>query len=160
MDTHNAKTCVNCYDFDSWSKINQELGSSTFSDITNVNFMPNNLIPLTSELKVPIIPGYDLGLFRVSGLNVYPWPLCHNCTGMEWTFALSTVDFYVNNKSSSDYTCTPDIIPESSSQTVSFMSNYMSSFSIDYGNSYGSSISPNFCPYLFRNAQFNMYLSF
>jgi hypothetical protein len=114
--------------------------------------MPSGSIQLSSELEVNFFYGFELDFYGVSGVNVYPWPACAKCNRPTLIFGMSNVDFYVNGKPSSEYTCNPDIIPDDSSLGVSYFSSYVYDIKIEYGNTYGSFSSPAICPYLFKNA--------
>jgi hypothetical protein len=171
LDPANAKcdcinlteiTNLNCYDLSSWSELNKELSSAAcFDSMPNsINFMPSQPILLTNKLKISQITRYNLKVYGLSGLSLYPWPFCSNCTKVRLVISISRLDFYVNNKSSSEFACSPDIIPDDSSKGVSLISSFINLVELDFGNTYGSSSSQLICPYLFKNADLSdIYLS-
>jgi hypothetical protein len=154
--TQSYSSNLTCTEFNSWSEVNDEFSSIKNSNNPNpISLKPSELILLTSELNITRVAySYDLFLYGVSGINVYPWPaLSFTCCfekGLNLFF--STIEFYVNSKPPSDYTCSPALIPDNTTASVSLFSKYLQGITLHYGNTYGSS-SRTVCPYLFKNAQ-------
>jgi hypothetical protein len=123
---------------------------------------PSKPILLTSELNISLLAysnpfcfsSNQIFLYDISGVNVYPWPplVCTNCQKKTLDLDLSTIEFYVNNTPSTSYSCSPDLIPDDSATSVSFLSTYLDQLTVSYGNTYAIS-SQTICPFLFKNAQ-------
>jgi hypothetical protein len=146
---------LTCDEFSSWSEVNTELISNncTINPPNPVTLMLSEPILFTSELNVSFVDSfYDLWLYGVSGVSVYPWPaLSVGSSKKSMIFNFSTIEFYVNNTPPSGYTCTPRLLPDNSAKSVSFLSSYTDTIFFGYGNKYSSS-SQSVCPFLFRNA--------
>jgi hypothetical protein len=149
-----------CGDFNSWSKLNEALNQCSINCTHSSNLVylkPIAPIMLTSELNTSFLSISELTtLYYVSGVNVYPWPALRiqgsSSSKMSLKFYFSTVEFYVNNTLPDEYTCSPGIIPDDSSKSVSLFSTYLDKIEIDYGNTYGSA-SQAVCPFVFKNAR-------
>jgi hypothetical protein len=151
---------LTCTEINSWSEVSNEISSRKCKSPPNfINLCPSAPLVLSNELD---ISGFSktndtsssnmISLMSLSGIEVYPWPFCPYCVKNYFVVSFSSIKFYVNNKPPGSYNCSPDLIPEDSATTVSFLSTYTSYISIWNGNTYGS-LSQTICPYLFKNAQ-------
>jgi hypothetical protein len=158
----NYKTNVFCGDFNSWSELNEALHKLKDSiNCTQQTYIIDNLKPsapikLTSELNTSYFSVFDqTAFYYVSGVDVYPWPALpiHGPSlSITLIFYFSTIEFYVNSTPPGEYTCSPGLIPDDSSKSVSFFSKFLNIIELKYGNTYGSA-SHAVCPFVFKNAQ-------
>jgi hypothetical protein len=130
----NETSNLTCTGFDSWSEVNTEFASiKCVHPPDPVYLQPKEPFLLTSELNVSLFTyanpavqnSNQLKLYGLSGINVYPWPACPGCVKKNLHIFVSTIQFYVNNTPPSDYACSPDIIPDDTSKSTSFLASYI-----------------------------------
>jgi hypothetical protein len=157
-----ASTIICCDDFNSWSEMN-EASNKLSINYTNDNMIfltPSAPIKLTSQLNLSSFSNFTMTTVSfVSGLDVYPWPtLNEHGPGLKNKMLIiyfSAIEFYVNNTRSDAYTCSPGLIPDDSSKSVSFFSKYLEQIYFNYGNTYGTQA---VCPFVFKNAQLDEFI--
>jgi hypothetical protein len=152
---------LTCTEINSWSEVNNEFSSIKCRNPPNSIYLkPSGSLILSNELNITTIAfafPVDkstvnlISAYGLNGIEVYPWPACQSCVKSYLKISFSVIEFYVSNQPPGSYNCTPDLVPDDSATSVSFLSQYTSSILIDYGNSYGS-LSHAVCPFLFKNA--------
>jgi hypothetical protein len=145
---------LTCFEFNSWSEVNDELKSQKCDHPPDRIFLhPSNSIPLTNELNITLLPSSQrFNLFGVNGVNLYPWPASPGFDKKLLWLYFSKIEFFVNNTPPSEYTCSPGLIPDDSATQFSLFSTHLLQLFVYYGNTYETG-SGSVCPYLFRNAQ-------
>jgi hypothetical protein len=139
--TSNIPYDLTCYDFNSWSEINQVFYETHINCVNSpdkISFWPNipivfnNELDISREFYVSLINHTDtvnffnsILLCGLSGLNIYPWPALHCnetfCPRKELEISFSAIKFYVNNTPPGDYTCEPGLIPDDSFKTRAYL---------------------------------------
>jgi hypothetical protein len=120
MDCSNGLN-INCYEFDSWNEVNEDLGSLTCqNNLRNILFQPKAKVLLNSQFNMTSYRKFGLIFYGLSGVNVYPWPAFSNYNGFKIRLFLyfSKIEFYVNNTLPNAYTCSPDLVPDDSTTSA------------------------------------------
>jgi hypothetical protein len=134
-----------------------EQASITCTNSTiQILLQPREPVLLNSEFNISGVLRYGLELYGVSGVSVYPWPLIDKLRQFEVRLYLyfSTIEFYVNNKPPSAYTCALDLVPDDSTSTVSIF-HHLSISCLEHRIwQQIRKLLTNQSPYVFKNARF------
>jgi hypothetical protein len=149
-----------CHEFSSWFELNSTTCFQNMSANAIVfDLEPSASILLTQELNIlqqNQILFADLYVYKLKGINVFPWPATYNQQAENMlSIYLSNIEFYVNEKPQSEFKCNRDLIPDSNSSSI-FSSAFTTIYIPQYNN-YPSN--KPVCPFLLKNAHLsNIYL--
>jgi hypothetical protein len=119
-----------CNDFTSWSELNNQFSATpSNSQFLFISYLhPSVPIILTSDINMTYLTLHlnaleSLNMYGLKGMNVFPWPVIplYNDSQFDLVISVSTIEFYVNYKPTSEYTCNKGLV-ETNSTTSSFFS--------------------------------------
>jgi hypothetical protein len=160
FSSNRNKLRVFCHQFNTWTDFNKYFiaHKSDFDKkqiLELYSLKPSTPLLLTNQLDMPQfadLQNPQMFLYNLKGLDVFPWydPPC--CYMASLRLYLSTIDFNVNQVSSTEYTCNRNLWPSSSENSLF---SYFADISFDYGMEYPAQ---SICSYLFKNATIDIEL--
>jgi hypothetical protein len=144
-----------CHQFRSWSELNIYLKTNKWDFeskkgdkiVPYYSLMPSTPLLLTNQLDMPHSETSKLFFYNLKGLNLFPWP--NSKYKSELRFHLSTIDFYINNVSSSEYTCHRNMFPVPGPNNEKSFFAHFEAISVVYGLEYTTK---PVCPHLFEDS--------
>jgi hypothetical protein len=111
---------------------------------------PRAPLLLTQELNVSQLQlaSKEIELLTIKGINVYPWPAKLNAQCSLFIY-MSTIEFFINGKPQSDFSCNKNLITDSDGSTSIFVS-VIAQIIILNQNTFNSA---PVCPFLFKNSR-------